>query len=149
MDSVASGLCFNGNLPTLQIRKDALKQQCAFTPSILIYDSHYSLGPAEDLEKVFSGTEGENSIFSLWRPPTSSVDVMENIKDLFHAALRDAYEPLKYQWVKTKGQSFNRENLKSLCKFCHVTFKAYCIKKLFWEGALCIIHNCFWHLHSY
>ncbi|KAK2542681.1 T-cell immunoglobulin and mucin domain-containing protein 4 [Columba guinea] len=31
----------------------------------LIYASHYSLGPAEDLEKVFSGAEGENSMFSL------------------------------------------------------------------------------------
>lgn len=80
-------------------RKDALKQQCAFAPSIVIYASHYSLGRAEDLGKVFSGAEGENSVFSLWRAPTSSVDAMENEKGLFHAALRDAYEPSKYQWV--------------------------------------------------
>lgn len=65
MDSVASGLHVNGNLPTLQIRHDALKQQCAFAPPIVTYASHYSHGPVEDLEKVFSGAEGENSIFSL------------------------------------------------------------------------------------
>lgn len=65
----------------LEIRKDALKQQRAFALSIVIYDSHYSVGPAEDLEKVCSGAEEENSIFSLWRAPTSSV---ENKKGLFH-----------------------------------------------------------------
>lgn len=47
----------------LEIRKDALKQQRAFAPSIVIYDSHYSTGPTEDLEKVCSGAEEENSIF--------------------------------------------------------------------------------------
>uniref|UniRef100_A0A8C0EMU5 Ig-like domain-containing protein n=1 Tax=Bubo bubo TaxID=30461 RepID=A0A8C0EMU5_BUBBB len=65
VNSVASGFCFNGNLLSLHIRKDALKQQCAFAPSIVIYASHYSLGPTEDLEKVFSDSEGENNIFSL------------------------------------------------------------------------------------
>ncbi|OXB54798.1 hypothetical protein ASZ78_003499 [Callipepla squamata] len=37
----------------------------AFGPSILIYAYHYSLRPAEDLEKVFSGSEGENNLFVL------------------------------------------------------------------------------------
>lgn len=65
MDSVASGLCFKGNVPTLQIRKVALKHQSTFAPYILICAYHYSLRPAEDLEKVFSGSEGENNLFVL------------------------------------------------------------------------------------
>lgn len=65
VDSGASGLHLKENLLTLQIRKDALKHQCASVLSIVICASHYSLGPAEDLEKVFSGAEGENSMFSL------------------------------------------------------------------------------------
>ncbi|NXJ04281.1 TIMD4 protein, partial [Odontophorus gujanensis] len=36
-----------------------------FGSSILIYAYHYSLRPAEDLEKVFSGSEGENNLFVL------------------------------------------------------------------------------------
>lgn len=64
-DSVAYGLCFNGNLPTLQIRKGAVKHQSAFAPSIVVYASHCSLRPAEDQEKVFSGAEGENNMFVL------------------------------------------------------------------------------------
>lgn len=48
-----------------QYTQDSLKQQCAFALSIVIYVSHYSHGPAEDLENVFSGTEGENNMFSL------------------------------------------------------------------------------------
>ncbi|POI33882.1 hypothetical protein CIB84_002367 [Bambusicola thoracicus] len=59
----SSSLCFN--VPTLQIRKGALKHQSAFAPSVLICAYHYSLKPAEDLEKVFSGSEGENNLFVL------------------------------------------------------------------------------------
>lgn len=49
----------------LQIRKDALKQQYPFGPSIVICASHCSVGPPEETDKVFGGAEGENNIFSL------------------------------------------------------------------------------------
>lgn len=141
MHSVASDFHSHGNLLMLQIKMNALKQQCPFAPSMVICASHCSVGPPEETDKVFSGAEGENNIFSLWRAPTSSADAMGNKKGLLHAALRSLWA-LKISVGIKKGQSFNYENLKSLCKFSHSTLKIHCIKKLIWEGALCIIQGC-------
>lgn len=65
LDSVASGFHFHWNLLILSIKKNALKQQCPFAPSIVTCASHCSVGPPEETDKVFSGAEGENNIFSL------------------------------------------------------------------------------------
>lgn len=58
---------------------------------MVICASHCSVGPPEETDKVFSGAEGENNIFSLWRAPTSSADAMGNKKGLLHAALRSLW----------------------------------------------------------